>query len=305
MTDSTALAPPKADITAHEVSIKAAIAGLATIVELKPSTLALAADGLKVQALIDAVSDDIELAQTLTIDSPDMLEEAEQIAGRLATVCADSGAIEGERKAIVAPFNDLVKKINEGYKAPREFIGQVLDSVRGKILAYNREQQRIANEKAEAERKRREDEALAAQQREAAATADAQKLMDQAKEAQAAGAVVTAGALVAEAGTKIDAARQEATAAVAALHTRTYVSPAAKAKGVRGKWKATVVNKAALITYVAERIAAGDLSLVHMLDANESALNAKADLEKEGYRLPGTTAEFVESLSVRKVAVPA
>jgi hypothetical protein len=302
---NNAIVAPKAAITAHEASIKGAIAGLSTIIELRPNSLALAQNGLKVQALIDAVSADIEIAATLEIDSPDMLTEAEQIAGRLAGVCADSGGIENERKALTAPFNDLVKEINAGYNAPKVFIGSVLDGLRTKILAYNREQKRLADIQAEADRKKREEDLRLANERETAATADAQKLLGQAAEATAAGNVITAGALVAEAGVKIDAARADATAAVTAMHTRTYAAPIARAKGVRGKWQAEVVDLSSLILHVAKRIEAGDKSLVNLLVANDSALNAKAAIEKEGFALPGTKAEFVESLSVRKVAVAA
>lgn len=303
MTDIVELNPKP--LTDSQTALKAAIAGIATIVTLKPETLALAEGGLRVQTLIDAISGDIEIAQTLTIDSPDMLAEGEAIAGRLASVCADSGSIEAERKALVAPFNDLVKWINDGYKRPREFIGGVLGPVKSKILAYNREVQRQAEERAAEERRQREAEAQAAAQREAAAVAEATKLAEQAQAAQAAGSEITASALLNEASIRVDAARQEATAAVTALHTRVAATPIARASGVRGTWKAEITDKAAAILHIANCLQAGDATLLGLVDLNESALNAKAKLEKEHFRLPGARSVFTESLSVRKTAVAA
>lgn len=292
-------------LTDSEATLKTAIAGIGTIVDLKPGSLALAANGLQVQKLIDAIADDLEIASSMTIDSPEMLAEAEGIAGRLASVAADSGSIEDERKALTSPFNDLVKKINAGYNAPKEYIGGVLGSLKTRILAYNREQREIAEKQAAEERQKRADEAAAAALREAEATAEAHRLVEQAEAAQRAGSEITAGALLNEASIKIDAARQDATAAVTAMHTRVAAVPAARASGVRGAWKAETINKSELILHVADRIRAGDMSLLALLDANDSALNAKAKIEKEGFRVPGVRAEFVESLAVRKSAVTA
>jgi len=289
----------------QESTLKAALAGIGTIVELKPATLALMESGLRVQKLLDEIAPDLEVAETLTIDSPDMLAEAEAIAGRLATVCADSGAIETERLAITSPFNDLAKKVKAGYDAPRDYVTGKLDALKHKILAYNAEQQRIAREQEAKDRQRREEEAQAAAAREAEATAAANKLLEQAKTAQANGSEITAAALVNEASTKIDAARADAAHAVTALHSRVSVAPVASARGVRENWTVTVTDLPTLILHVAKRIQEGDASLVPMLLANQAGLNAKAKLEKTGYNVPGTRADNGQSLSVRKVAVAA
>jgi len=292
-------------ITSSEDVLKAAILGISTIVELRPGTLALAENGLQVQKLIDAITPDLELADTITIDSADMLTEAEGIAGRLATVCADSGSIESERKALTSPFGDLTKKINAGYNEPRAYIGGVLSGLKTKILAYHSEQQRIARE-AEAEAARlREQAAIEAAATEAEASKAAEDLLAQAQAAQAKGSDITASALIHQAQTRLDESRQAADVAVAALHTRTVTAPVAIAKGVRGTWKGVVLDKSKLLAHIAARVAAGDPSLLHLIDVNESNLNKLASMQKQDLLLPGVKAEFEQSLSVRKTAVAA
>lgn len=289
-------------ITSNETILKTAIEGIGKVVTLRAETLALIQTGMRVQTVIDDIAADLEIAGTLTIDSPDMLEEAQAIAGRLANACADSGVIETERKALTSPFNDLAKKVNEGYNAPRSYISAVLDGVKKKILAYNAEQRRIAQEaeaKAQAERERVAREAA---EKEAQAQRDAQALLQQAQEAQQKGSDITASALMQQAAVKVDEARQEATVAVAALHTRSVSASVAQAKGVRGTWKGVVTDKAALIKHVAQLLEKGDASLLYLLDVNQSNLNTLAALQKEGMSLPGAKPEFVESLSVRKAA---
>ncbi len=287
-------------IMSNEATLKAAIAGIGTIVELRPGTLALSEKGLQVQAQLDKIAPDLEIASTITIDSAEMLEEAQDIAGRLASACADSGLIEEERKALTSPFNDLVKKVNEGYNAPRNHVTTVLNGLKTKILAYNREQQRLQAIKDAEEAAKRQKAAEDAAKAEAEANAAANELLIKAQEAQAAGSEITAQALIQQAAVKVDESRQHADVAVTALHTRTVSAPAVQAKGVRGKWKAVVLNKAALVQHIAERLAAGDESLLNLLDVNESNLNKLADMQKQALKLPGTKPEFTESLAVRK-----
>jgi hypothetical protein len=292
-------------ITENEATLKAALRGIGTIVELKSATVKLIEGGLTVQDLIDRVAVDIEVSDSLTIDSPELMAEAQAIAGRLATVCADNGAIEAERAAITSPFFDLQKKIKAGYDAPRIYIAGKLDALKGKILAYHNEQQRIAREAAETQRLQREADARAAAEREATAITEANALIQQAAVAQANGSEITAAALVSEASTRMDTARQEAEQSVASLHTRIAPVSVAAANGTRENWTVEVIDLRNLILHVADRLRGGDASLLPLLVANQAALNAKARLEKAGYSVPGTRASSAQSLSVRKSAVAA
>lgn len=295
---------PNADlITSNETVLKAAIEGIGKVVTLRAETLALIQTGMRVQTVIDDIATDLEIAGTLTIDSAEMLAEAESIAGRLANACADSGVIETERKALTSPFNDLNKKINEGYNAPRNFVTGVLNSVKAKILAYNAEQRRIAAEKEAEDEAERLKTAKEAADREAKANAEANALLQQAQEAQAAGSDITASALMQQASVKVDEARQQATTAVTAMHTRTvYSGGGGTAKGVRGKWTGEVTDKGALVKHIAAQLATGDEGLLHLLDVNTSNLNKLADLQRAGMKVPGAKPVFTESLAVRKAA---
>lgn len=295
--------PDTTTLTGRAVAVRALLQGARDVVDVSVETAALVESGIRVQALLDRVADDLELAADMDVDSPEMMVEAEQIAGRLALVASDSGEVERERKLLTAPLNAVVKLINAGYQAPRAHIQAVLDPLKRKILAYHQKVRREAEETAEAERKMRELAARQATEREAAACQEAEALMVAAQAAQNAGSEITAQALAQQAAVMNDQGRADAHAAVQAMHTTIQAAPEAKAKGVRGKWKAVVTNKETLILHVAERIKAGDRSLAGLLDVNESLATKKAGVEETGFNVPGLRAEFTESLSVRKAAL--
>lgn len=272
----------------------------ASVFELD-ATAPLPSSVQRVQELLDRVADDLDLARDLVVDSPELMAEAQQILGRLATVFSDSGEMERERKALVALPNAWVKLVNAGYNAPCEAGKQVMDSLKRRVLAFDAEQRRLAAERAEAERRERERKAAEAAEAERLAAAQAQALIEQAKAAQEQGGEVAAQALLAQAGEAKDAARARAAAAQQALHV--VAAAPTLAKGVRGTWKAEVVSIDSLILAAADRIRAGDRSLVGLLAVDESAANAKAKAEKEGMNVPGLRSVFVPSLSVRKEPV--
>lgn len=60
---------------------------------------------------------------------------------------------EDERKAIVKPFNDGVKAINGRFKTITEPLEQALGIVKGKILGFQREQEKLRRQQAEEARK--------------------------------------------------------------------------------------------------------------------------------------------------------
>lgn len=283
--------------------VKALLLRANDVVDISDEVKALAKSGVRVQQLLDRVSDDIEIGTTLIIDSPEMLEEAQQIRGRLATVAADSGEIEKERKALVGPLNDVVKLINAGYKAPRDFIKPVMDSLGSKILAYHQEQQRIQARREAAERAERERIAREAAEAEAAAKAQADALIAEAQKAQDAGSQIVAQELVAQASQNLDAARQQAVAAVEAARTAPVFAAAPAAKGVRGTWAVELVSLDNLILHIADRIKAGDRSLVGLLHLDEVVARRLVSAQQEGFNVPGLRAEFKRSVQAKKVAL--
>lgn len=293
-------------ITEKAGRVRAALSGIGVLVELRPDTVALVDGGLRVQAMVDAVAVDLEIADALVIDSADMLEEAQSINGRISALCADSGAIEAERKALTAPFNDLVKAINQGYGPVREHMLGARDRLSAKILAYHREQRRLAAEAEELARAERARLAQAAAEVERAAQEAANKLVEQAHAESAAGNETAAQTLVTEASVTIDAGRQQARQTTLDMHAvsapRFGSASTTKARGVRETWTAVVTDVDKLILHIAERIVAGDRSLVGLIEPNQSALTAKAKLEKTGFNVPGVRADSGEALSVRRAA---
>lgn len=293
-------------LTEKAVAVRNSLAGIGALVELRPDTLALIEGGLRVQTMLNAIAGDLEVAEVLVIDSPDMLAEAQTLNGRIAALCADSGAIEKERKALTSPFGDLTKLINTGYGELREHLAGAKDRLSWKILDYNKEQRRLQAEADERARRERERLAQVAAEKEREAKAAADKLVEQARAEQAAGNEEAAQTLVTEASVAIDAGRQAVRQATLDMHSvSTLPVGGAKAKGVRTVWKSVLTDHEKLILHVAERIQAGDKSLMHLIPYDESAGTRKAAAEKEAFNVPGLRADCNDALSVRKAAVAA
>jgi hypothetical protein len=90
------------------------------------------------------------------ISSQDAMEKGADLAKQLKALAKMA---EEERVAIVKPFNDGVKAINERFKT---MINPLLEAAKGiehKMLTYKQEQDRIAREAQEAHRKAQEAEA--------------------------------------------------------------------------------------------------------------------------------------------------
>jgi|GEM_PF-4084173 len=274
-----------------------ALERIGDLVEVSPESR-LVASTMRVQELLDKIADDIEVGRDLVIDSPDMLAEAQEIAGRLAAVASDSGEIERERQAQVGPYNAVVKLINAGYNTPRQHVKVVLDALRTKIVDYDREQRRQAAERAERERREREEAARRAADAELEAKIQAAELIAAAKQHDG----IMAAELLQQASQVQDAATGAAVQAVQALHV--VAKPTAvRAKGVRGKWEAELLSLDALIVACAERLAKGDRSLVNLLSLDQSAANKLAAALEEGMTVPGLRAVYRESVAIRKGVV--
>lgn len=262
---------------------------------------AIVASGMRVQALIDRVADDLEIVPTMEIDGKEALDEMTSRLGRLQTVFADSGEIEKERTLLVGPLNAVVRLINSGYKAPLAFGQGVVDDAKGKMAAFHAAERRRQQEEEARELAARQEAARRAAEAEAAARKQAEDLAAAAQQAQAGGATTMAAELATQASIAADAARATAASAAEALHAPLAASaPAAKVKGAREKWSAKLTSLESLVLHVAERIQAGDRSGLALLAYDESAGNKKAALEKAGFNVPGLRAECDTAVSVRK-----
>jgi len=61
-----------------------------------------------------------------------------------------------------------------------------------------------------------------------------------------------------------------------------------------------VLDKPKVIQHIGMMIAAGDLSLVGLVDINQTAINAMAKLQKEHMDVPGILSRPFSTMSMRK-----
>lgn len=245
----------------------------------------------------------LDESKDLIIDCQAMRDVAGELVRTMATM---KSAIETRRLETTRPF-DAAKKSIMGWVAPvTDRLDQAIELVKGKIIADNREQQRIAAEaqrKADAEAAAERARIAAAAAAQAAATeAAAKKLRDEAAAAAASGDSVKAARLEQRAESKEEAGA----ATVQALHTTAaqtvahVVAPVAnRVAGVstREKWNVSITSKIDLIRYVAEHPEQVDL-----LDVNLSNLKALAKVQKTNLKIPGVQAYDEGTVSARKTA---
>lgn len=295
------LAQQPADAGTLALTPTASAAAAREVIRAEVRTLTVS--GPDIQALLHAVSADMQIVPLTEVDSDDMAAELQTMIGRLSTV---EKSIEEERLERGKPLRDTLDWLKAGYDPARNQVLQVIKTGKDKLLAWQRHKQEQARIAAEAEAARRREAAEAAAKAEAEALAAAQAAAAQAATARADGSEQVAAAMESDAMVRVDAARAAAAQAAQRVYTGPVMSaPVAGVKGTRETWKAEVTDKAALIQHIGERIAAGDPSLVDLLDVNSTALTATAKLQKQHMRIPGVRSFIVESVSVRKQAVAA
>lgn len=155
----------------------------------------------------------LKMAESFVVQSQDDYELA---AGELQAVKAKAKSLEAERVDLVNPINLTVKKINDRFRAPLTYLENAEKALKGSMVSYVNEQNRIAAEarriaeaEAAAERKRLEDEAraIAAAERERQRIADEAARKEQARIAEESAAAARAGNAAAFAQAQADEAR--------------------------------------------------------------------------------------------------
>lgn len=241
-------------------------------------------------------------AQAFVIDSPTMYELA---AGDLQKVKSLAKDVEEKRTAITVPLNQALKAVNDLFRAPKEFLATAETALKNAMIAYDREQQRKADEaRREAERVAREErQRIEAEAREAARKAqeEADRIAKEAADAAAAGDAAKAAELQQQAEQTVaaGAAQAESIAMEAEMVTAAPVPVATTAPKVSGlstrqNWKARLTDKMALIKFVAEHP-----EHQHLLDVNQSSLNQLAKAQKDAMKLPGVEAYTDAVMSAR------
>lgn len=111
-------------------------------------------------AIISTKAQDlIAASQRAVIDSNETMEKGADLAKMLKSLAKK---IEEIRVTKVKPLNDEVKIINEQHKSIIDPLTMAAKTVEGKMLTFQREQERIAREEAEARKLQQEQERLAA-----------------------------------------------------------------------------------------------------------------------------------------------
>lgn len=218
-------------------------------------------------ALTGRTQQALTFIQSFEIDSQETYSLA---ADELRAIKTRAAAIEEQRTGITGPINKALKAINDLFRGPADLLSQAERTLKGKMLAWDQEQERIAAEKrriaevaAAAERKRLADEA-AARQREAEAQAAAAAAATAAGDAQAAQLAQAA------------AERAQAEAQTAAATSQMVVAPVVaiekpKASGISTSKKIDyeVVDLHALVKHVAAHP-----ELIALLRADDVKLRA-------------------------------
>jgi hypothetical protein len=207
----------------------------------------------------------LEVANGVVIDSPDMLTI---VAAELQEIKSKAKRLEEQRVTITKPLLAAKKAVDDLFRRPLEYLAQAEAAYKGAITRYTRaqeeERRRLQAEADARARKERERlEALAAKQ---AAAGKEEKAVE-------------------------TLARAEATALM-----QPVIAEAPKAAGIstRRLYRAQVVDKAALLAFVVQTPAFANLVVV-----DESALNALARAQKDGFALPGCKLVVEDSVSAR------
>ena len=214
-------------------------------------------------ALAGRAQQALSFIQSMTITSA---EDYGFAADELIALKTKANTLEKQRTAITGPMNTALKGINDLFRSPAELLAQGERMLKGKMLAWDQEQERLARierEKAEAiaaaERKRLQEEA-AARQAEADAQAEAARKASAAGDEQAA-------ALAQAAADRANSQAQEAAITSQLVVAAPAVVAIEKTKGISTSKKVDfdVTSLRLLVAYIAtgKVYEEGDPALAH------------------------------------------
>lgn len=226
------------------------------------------------------------------IDSNETFELA---ADELKAIKTKAKAIEEQRTSITGPLNGVLKAVNALFGGPADLLARAESSLKGKMLAWQTEQERIAAEarrkaeaEAAAERKRLADEA-AARQREAEEQAAAARIAKQAGDEQAA-AIATSNAQRATA----EAQAAESVAQMSVAVVVPIAQPKAKGISTSKKLDFEVVNFESLVKHIAAHP-----ELLQLLRVDDVRLRAYVRGLGTACALPGVNVSETAVMSAR------
>lgn len=206
----------------------------------------------------------LAVAQAYKIDSPEMYQAA---GDELKHIKAKAKELDETRKSLTKPIDEAKARIMDFFRQPLDFLSKAESIIKGSMLTYQNEQERI----------RREEEA----RRQEIARKEQERLQKRAEKAAEKGQTEKAEALLETAN---------------AIPTPIVAPAMQKVSGIATKttWKAEVVDKMALI----KAVAAGQVPL-SVLEVNQTVLNKMAVALKEELSYPGVKAVAEQSIAAR------
>lgn len=263
--------------------------------------------------LIRAASGSKAVAEAYDVTDVDMAREASLELERLSKM---EKRLEEVRVSITKPAREIVENTNGFFKPFILALQESQKIIKGRLLTWNAEQQRLADEarrrqeeearrarqeaeeKAAAARAKAEAEARAAAQRAEEERQRAAKLEAEGKAREAAAAAAAAAKHEQKAANAIETGEAKAQEAALAAAAATVAAPieAPKVAGftTRDNW---IAERAAdcpedgdAIVKMCAAIAQGRTELVAYLDINWSALNKAAKAQEKRLNVPGITA---------------
>lgn len=222
------------------------------------------------EALFKQSENWLAIAETFEITSSDIALNAGDSLKKIKFLAKE---LEQKRTAITKPINQALREINALFKPAKDWLSQAERLMKTKLLSYQAEQERIAQE---AQRKIDEEARKERMRLEKAAALAAQAGMDD----------------------RAEELREEVEAQVEEAQTAPAVQSAApKIEGVvtRKTWKADVTDKSLFIQHVASKRP----DLIALIQINQSALNAQARSLKGSLDLPGIRVYEEKNIAAR------
>lgn len=248
----------------------------------------------------------LDNANSMVIDSPVLYQAA---AEDLQAVKRKFKELDETRSSIVKPLNDTVKRINDLFRAPMQYLQDAESVLKRRMLTYTEAQERArkaeearlraeAEARAAEERRRLEEERAAAEERarreREALEAERQVALDAGDTVKAAKLEVRAESVEEKRDIKSDSLEEQVALVAAAPVISMPAAPAAKGISTRSNWRAELTDKNALIA-----AAVNNPMFAALLVVDEKAANGMAKSLKENFNVPGLKAVEEKVMSSR------